>query len=202
MNLSELTEKQKKRLLNDLQEEERDKKRKLNYSRKYPEFERTINSLNFIKSELQSNLNNNLKVINNTFTDNVKNSITEHNNKINSSLNILNNIIFDKKYSFQDMCIHEWITEYKYKYIQKNDIKQNDNKTYEDCNDSDIENIKDYIKGNIFYSKNNIDENINMNEWKKTLAIKNFKDYTCYDREIYNECKKCSFRHTISFYSK
>lgn len=200
MNLPELTEKQKKRLLNDLQQEEHDKKRKLNYNYKYPEFERTINSLNFIKSELQSNLNNNLKVINSNITDDVKNSITEHNNKINSSLSILDNIIFDKKHSFQDICIHEWITEYK--YIQQHDIKQNDNKEYENCNDSDIENIKDYIKGNIFYSKNNIDENININEWKKTLVTKNFREYTCYDREIYNECKKCSFYHTISFYSK
>ena len=181
MNLSELTEKQKKRLLNDLQQEEHDKKRKLNYNYKYPEFERTINSLNFIKSELQSNLNNNLKIINSNITDDVKNSITEHNNKINSSLNLLDNIIFDKKYSFQDVCIHEWITEYK--YTQQCDIKQNDNETYEDCNNSDI-------------------KKININKSKKTLVIKNFKEFTCYDRKIYNECEKCGYRNTILFYSK
>jgi hypothetical protein len=198
INLKTLSSNEKKRLYSELNSEFKNKEKEKEYTNKFPQFSHTINSLNFIKLELISNFNKNEETINNLKcnklnlenSDNTIKSLIGHNKKIQDSINTIDVQIFKIKFEFQNICIHKWVTYYKYSLIKNID---NNDQSYINCNESDINEIKKTF---------NTLENFNLNDWKKKLEIKNFNRYECYDRETYYKCKNCDFCHTISFYSK
>ncbi len=201
MNISTLNNEQKKRLLSDLIKNDEDVKKRQKYKFKYPEFKQTIDSYNFIIQELHSNINKNNKIIENleleisnldscsSLNETIKN-IKTHNIKIANNIKHVETLIIKLKFNFQDLCIHEWITNYEYKL--KNSTKLT-NKLYCECDESDLKNIK---------SQNEEFLDVNISNWEKKLVHTNFEEYDCYDREIYIKCKTFNCKHTINFYSK
>jgi len=201
MNISTLNNDQKKRLLSDLINDDEDTKKRQKYKFKYPEFNQALSYYEFIIQELNSNVNKNNKIIENLEDGNIESveetikNIKEHNIKITNNIKFIESQITKHKFNFQDLCVHNWITNYDYKFKTHTGLT----KSYSQCDDSDIEEIK---KCNGKYPYNNKYPDIDVSNWEKKLVNTNFKEYDCYDREIYIKCKTCEYRHTINFYSK
>ena len=196
----------KKRLLNELTEDNENIVKKQNFELKYPEFKQTINSFNFIISELISNINKNNKAINelknnlidNSINDSIK-TLQDHNDKILDNINIIKKQITQLKINFQNICIHKWVTNYK--YILKDDIYSKNN-SYYDCDESDLKFIEKIQTYSYTLHETINNSNLDLTQWKKKRVIENFEEYDSYDRETYHKCNICDYHHTINFYSK
>lgn len=220
MDITKLSINQKKRLFQQLYDDEQQRLKLNNYKTKYPEFKNKINHLNLTINELTKNIDGNKKIIekikldfenssldqNNYLLGAIK-SYEEHNGQLEASIIILKNYLSDTKKDFEKICLHKWIQKTDYKFYDENDQNHENNnmKGYIDVNEEDIQGIKNIIDNVINWNchlRNKIDKNIDLKQWKKKLIPKSFHCDDCYDRETYYVCKNCDYKHTVSFYSK
>lgn len=202
IDVNSLNSNQKKRLLQQLYDDEQYNVKKKNYELKYPSFKQTICDFENAISELQENMKKNnilIQTLNNNIkktelSNDLKNIINKNNNIYNSIKTLENHIINIKK-DFSNICIHQWITETKYYNISN--IETDKLNEYEICDESDITQIK-----NIINNSNEKNKEIISQDWGKIKTNKKFYDYNPYDRETYYICETCNHHHTIHFYSK
>lgn len=217
MDITKLSINQKKRLYQQLYDDEQERLKLNNYKTKYPVFKDKINSLNLSINELTKNIDENKKIVDKIKSDFENYSPTkynslvgtiqsyeEHNKQLEDSITILKKYISDTKKDFEKICLHEWIQQMDYKFYDENN-QNNDIKGYIDVNEDDIQGIKNIIDNVINWNnhlRNKIDKNINLKQWKKKLIPKSFYCNDCYDRETYYVCKNCDYKHITHFYSK
>lgn len=220
MNINTLNINEKKRLLDDLKEDDNKRVKLIMHNRKYPEFQKKINYINFAIFELKNNINKNnemtadlnfksenklslFSISKKSSNDTIEN-YKDHNKKIEEAINVLKAQIVEIKNNFENYCVHDWINKWEYKQIIN--IKSDEAELYEDCLFNDIDAIKKAVnninKCNAYKSNYKNIENVIVADWKKKQVFELFHDNDCYDREIYYTCKNCDHRHTVNFYSK
>ena len=220
MNINTLNINEKKRLLDELKEDDNKRIKLDTHNKKYPEFQKKINYINLAIFELKNNINKNNEMIVDlnfksenklslfSISEKSSNDIIEnykdHNKRIDKAINVLKAQIIEIKNNFENYCVHDWINKWEYKQVI--DIKNTDMDSYEDCAEKDFDAVKkavdDVNKCNAYKSYYKNIENVIIKDWKKKQVTELFRDNDCFDRETYYTCKNCNHRHTVNFYSK